>query len=465
MHEAAHRKLLKLLGKNNYIVSIEDRIMYAYDASGEKCMPEAVVFPKTVEQISKIMKIANEYRIPIVPRGAGSGLTGGSVPLTGGIVMVMGHLNRIIEIDLENLQAIVEPGLVTADLHAAVEKVGLFYPPDPASMTFCTIGGNIAENAGGMRAVKYGVTIAYVMGLEVVLPTGEIIHTGSRCIKDVVGYDLTRLFVGSEGTLGIITKAILKLLTKPKARQTLAATFASIKNAAKTVPAILKGGIIPTTLEFMDKHCIQAVEDHLHLGFPKAVGAMLLIEVDGKPREIEDDMDRVWKVCEANDAIAIKIAKDEDEQEELWKSRRSVHAALQRLRARWEEEDISVPIARIPDMITKIEKIGQKYGLIAASFGHAGDGNIHVSLAAIDDETDQTQVHQAKDEILKATIALEGRIAAEHGIGSVKKNKIGWNIDEPTLALMYNIKKLVDPNGILNPGKIFPPEAQCRHEI
>lgn len=456
MHKHAKKQYVELLGRDHYLESMEDRLTYAYDASGGQCLPEAVAFPENVAQVSELLSISNIYRIPVVPRGAGSGLTGGTVPLAGGIVMAMDRFNRIIAVDTDNLQAIVEPGVITSKLHAAVEAQGLFYPPDPASMAFSSIGGNIAENAGGMRAVKYGVTKDFVMGLEVVLAGGDVIHTGSRCVKDVVGYDLTRLFVGSEGTLGVITRAILKLLPLPEGKQTLMATFDSIGRAAGTVADIIKKGIIPTTLEFMDKHCIRAVAEFRDPGLPVGTGALLLIEVDGKHREIETDLNRVRKVCESNGALAVQIAKDKKGQEELWRSRRSIHAALTQLQPKWEEEDISVPIARIPDMVRTLEAIGRKLNVLVVSFGHAGDGNIHVSIAAKNKNTSPENMHQAKEAILKATVALEGRIAAEHGIGFVKRNKIGWNLDENTLALMQRIKGLLDPNGILNPGKIFP---------
>jgi glycolate oxidase len=379
--------------------------------------------------------------------------------------MAMNRLNRIIAVDTDNLQAIVEPGVVTARVHAAVEARGLFYPPDPASMAFCTIGGNIAENAGGMRAVKYGVTKDFVMGLEVVLANGEIIHTGSRCVKDVVGYDLTRLFVGSEGTLGVITRAILKLLPLPEAKQTLMAAFAAIDQAAQTVAAIIKNGIIPTTLEFMDNHCIRALAQYQDAGLPADAGAVLLIEVDGKPSQIEADLKRVQTVCQANGALTVQVAGEKAGQDALWRSRRSIHAALTHLRPEWEEEDIAVPIARIPAMVRQLEAIGRERDVLIVSFGHAGDGNIHVNIANRNAAAPPENLPRAREAILRAAIALEGRIAAEHGIGLVKRNQIGWNLDESTLALMQRIKGLLDPKGILNPGKMFPSTITCGREL
>ncbi len=460
----AEKSFISCLGRANYRTSMEDRITYAYDASGQKCTPAAVVFPESVDHVSRVLAICNTHDIPIVPRGAGTGLTGGAVPLSGGIVMVMKHFNRIITIDKDNFLAVVEPGVITSHLQKAVEKDGLFYPPDPASMAISTIGGNIAENAGGMRAVKYGVTENYVMGLEVVLPNGEIIHTGSKCIKDVVGYDITRLFVGSEGTLGVVTQAILRLLPQPESRQTVSAVFHDIKSAAKTVPDILRKGITPTTLELLDKYCLDAVSDLMGDPVPPGTNAMLLMDVDGPVSEIAVNIERIRQICLANKAIEVIIAADAKNQDKLWRSRRTLHGALNKLKSDWEEEDISVPISRIPDIIDAFEEIGKTYAVTIVSFGHAGDGNIHVSLAPKNDSVLKENVQEARNAILKKTIELEGRIAAEHGIGLIKREKIAWNIDQGTLNFMRSLKQLVDPKGLLNPGKIFPSQISCSIE-
>jgi glycolate oxidase len=453
--QKARQLLLEFLDEKDYRSSIEDRITYSYDASRESCMPDAVVFPKKVAHVSRILEICNTYRIPIVPRGAGTGLTGGAVPLSNGIVMALKRFDRIIEIDKENFCAVVEPGVITADLQTAVENIGLFYPPDPASMDASTIGGNIAENAGGMRAVKYGVTKDYVMGLEVVLPNGETIHTGSKCVKDVVGYDISRLFVGSEGTLGVITKAILKLVPKPEAKQTLMAFFPDIAIAAKAVPDILLKGIAPTTIEFFDRYCIDATREMMGFPIPTETRAMLLMDVDGRASEIPATIKRLHDVCISHGALAVEIAVDAAAQDQLWRSRRSLHGALNTIRPCWEEEDIAVPIARIPDMIRAFNAIGEDHNVLIVSFGHAGDGNIHVSLAAKHGNTPSKNVTAARHAVLKEAVALEGRIAAEHGIGMVKRNKIGWNIDHGTLSFMKNLKDLLDPHHILNPGKVL----------
>jgi len=451
------REFVKLVGNDNYLDSVEDRICYAFDASRRKRMPDAVMFPQGVSDVSAIMKIASINKIPVVPRGGGSGMSGGSVPIEGGIVLVMGRFTRIIDIDTDNLLAIVEPGVTTSKLHLAVEKRGLFYPPDPASMSFSTIGGNISENSGGMRAVKYGVTKDYVMGLEVVLPTGVVIHTGSKCVKDVVGYNLTQLFVGSEGTLGIVTKAILKLLPLPEGKLTLTAAFSSMEMAAKTISEVIKDRIIPTTLEFLDKHTIRAVEDYLRLGLPSGAEAFLLIEVDGDVSELPGKIERIRKICECNRVAQVNVAKDKREQEELWKARRAISASLLRIRPEKLNEDIVVPRSRIPNILTKIENIGDRHGLVIPCFGHAGDGNIHVNVMFGKGPGESDRAHQAVDEIFEATVELEGRISGEHGIGITKQDYLGMNIEQPVLDLMRNIKEVFDPGNILNPGKIFPP--------
>jgi glycolate oxidase len=455
MSKNAYHHLKDLLG-SDYYDAIEDRITYAYDGSGLKHLPDAVLMPRTVDHVSEILRTAGRYGVPVTPRGAGSGLTGGAVPPAGGLVLTMDHFNRIIQIDTENFLAVVEPAVVTADLHAAVENVGLFYPPDPASMYFSTIGGNIAEGAGGMRAVKYGTTRDWVMGLEVVLASGDVIHTGSKCIKDVVGYDLTRLFVGSEGTLGVITRAIVKLIPNPEAIKTLLAVFGSMDAASRAVPDIFQHGLTPRTLEFMDKRVIRAVNRVVDSGIASDAEAVLLIEVDGPCEAVEIGIEEVARVCRANQALEVLVARDEKERERLWKSRRSIHSALEALPFKWAEEDVSVPRSSVATMVAAIEDIGRKWDMEIACFGHFGDGNIHVNLSPRGDRDKAQRLYAARQELYENVSSLEGRIAAEHGIGLVKKEDVRWNIDEPTLNLMAGIKKLLDPAGILNPGKVFP---------
>ncbi len=449
------QKLVQMLGSENYKDSPEECISYAYDATKDKALPQAVLFPQTVEQIARILELANNLHIPVTPRGAGSGHTGGSIPVQGGIALVMNAFNRILEVDTDNLVAVVEPGVITRDLHLAVQEHGLFYPPDPGSMAFSTIGGNIAENAGGMKAVKYGVTKDYVLGLEVVLANGEILHTGSKCIKDVVGYNLTQLFVGSEGTLGIITKAILKLLPLPLAKTTMTAVLPCMHAAGKAVSQIIRSRIIPASLEFLDKNSIWSVSRYLDLGLPEQADALLIIELDGHPQQLEQEMQQVKTICEQHGALEINIAAEADKQEELWRARRSASASLAHHQAiKKINEDIVVPRASIPDMIAAIEDIAQKTGILIVNFGHAGDGNVHVNILPRSETLDQAK--HAVQAIFEKTVQLGGRISGEHGIGTSKKEYIELNISSAGLRLMRGIKQSFDPHNILNPGKIFP---------
>ncbi len=449
-------QLIQILGPNGFSDVREDRLGYAYDATTRQYLPDAVAMPENAAQVSQLLQVANEHRLPVTPRGAGSGLTGGSLPVHGGLTLALNRMKRILQIDTDNLFAEVEPGVVTAVLHAAVERKGLFYPPDPASMTFCTIGGNIAENAGGMRAVKYGVTRNYIMGLEVVLPTGQIIHTGSKCIKDVVGYDMTTLFVGSEGTLGVVTKAILRLLPLPEARQTLTAAFPTLRQAAHTITDIIRQRIVPATLEFLDHHCIRAVEHYLKAGLPADAQAFLLIDVDGAAIEIPAAIEKIRTICNAHQAIEVRIAENAEQQDRLWKIRRSISPALGYLPLIGDHDDISVPRSRIPDFVETANAIADRYGLYAVCFGHAGDGNIHLSLATQKQGARDEDANAARRQILQAAVGMEGRIAAEHGIGLLKKEKLSLNIDPASIDAMRAIKRIFDPNNILNPGKIFP---------
>ncbi|WP_022669307.1 FAD-binding oxidoreductase [Desulfospira joergensenii] len=456
MKSAAIKEMSKIVPKHRFSTAREDKICYACDASRIKKIPLGVVFPQTLREVSEILKIANKHKIPVYPRGAGSGMTGGAVPCEKGIVISMELFNKILHIDTDNLYAEVEPAVVTHSLQQRVESLGLFYPPDPASMKYASIGGNIAENSGGMRAVKYGVTKDYVMGLEVVLATGEIIHTGSCCVKDVVGYNMSQLFVGSEGTLGIITKAILKLLPKPESKSTFTATFPSMVKAAEAVSFIIKKKIIPTTLEFLDQHCIRAVEKRVHIGLPENAKAFLLIEIDGEPKYITETVKKVEEICMDHHCLDTRIATDPAEQEKLWLARRSVSPSLQNLGKVRLSEDIVVPRSKIPQAIEKMDRIARRLGILIITFGHAGDGNIHVNI--ISDE--EPAVLQGVDEVFRAIVHLGGRISGEHGIGLTKRKWTRLNLDEPTINAMKSIKSALDPNNILNPNKIFMPESQ-----
>ncbi len=456
MEKELKKRLYDIVGAAHFTDDREDLLCYAYDATGQQYLPEVVLYPGDTAQVSAVLRLANAHKVAVVPRGAGSGFSGGALPLQGGVVMAMNRFNRILSIDTQNLVAEVEPAVVTANFQAAAAKKGLFYPPDPASHTFSTLGGNIAENAGGMCAVKYGVTKDYVRGLEVVLPSGEVVHTGSACAKDVVGYDLTTLFVGSEGTLGVVTKATLRLLPLPEARQTLTATFKTMGAAARTVSEIIESGIVPSTLEFLDGASLAAVERHARIGLPTTADAFLLIEVDGDADGLGRKLDRVQDICRRHAAFDVKIARENAEQESLWRARRAVSPALRAVSRYRMNEDIVVPRSKIPEMIERIGAVADRCGIPIVSFGHAGDGNIHVTvMAGPDGEADLPKMKAAVEKIFTDTVALGGRISGEHGIGLSKQPYIGLNLDGPTLALCRLLKKTLDPNNILNPGKMF----------
>ena len=446
----------KIVGKENVLASKEDLICYGYDATNLEVMPDLVVFPGTVSEISRLLKLANEHRFPVVPRGMGTGFSGGSVPALGGVVLVMTRLNRMIEIDAENLIAVVEPGVITGDFQKEVEKLGLFYPPDPASQLYCTLGGNVAECAGGPRAVKYGVTKDYVLGLEVVLPTGEIINTGVRTMKGVVGYDLTKMFVGSEGTLGVITRIILRLIPMPEDRKTLMVVFRTVEDAATAVSRIISSKIVPSTLEFMDNASICCVEDYLNIGLPKDAGALLLIEVDGDREILPKYIERIDRITSELNRYEIKIAQNAQEAELLYKARKALSPASYRLNPTKLAEDITVPRNQIATFIREARKIAGEKNLKIINFGHAGDGNIHTSIM-IDDknEDEKKKADIAIEEIFRLTLRLGGTLSGEHGVGITKAPYIHLELSPEAIEVMKKIKKVLDPNNILNPGKIF----------
>lgn len=450
-------KFTLIVGANNITTSMQDMICYGYDATQMEFLPDAVVHPANPEEVSEILKLANRERIPVFPRGAGSGFTGGALPKSGGVVLVTTRMNRILRIDTENLIAEVEPGVVTEQFQQAVEKVGLFYPPDPASLKFSTLGGNVAENAGGPRCVKYGVTRDFVMGLELVLPTGEIIRTGGETYKGVVGYDMTRLLCGSEGTLGVITKIIFKILPFPDAKKTMLTIFDSIDGAAKAVSTIIGNKIIPATLEFMDYATLQCVERRFNLGIPTEGRAVLLIEVDGDRDLIEKQAARIQELITPLGLVQFRAAKDDAESEELWRVRRLVSPSLRDIGSTKYNEDIVVPRSKLPDVIRTIEKIQQKYNIPIVNFGHAGDGNIHVNIM-IDKNIPgmDEKAHEAIREVFQAVLALNGTMSGEHGVGLSKAPYIELELSPQQIGAMKAIKAALDPNNILNPGKMFP---------
>jgi glycolate oxidase len=451
-------QLKQIAGKDGVLTTPEDRAVYSYDGTFEDHRPDLVVLPRTTRQVSQVVALAAQECIPIIARGMGSGLAAASVPFQGGIVVAMTRMNHILEIDQDNDTIFVEAGIVTADLQSAVEERGLFYPPDPSSNRHSTIGGNIACNAGGPRCLKYGVTGDYVLGLTVVLADGRVIHTGGKLIKDVVGYDLNSLFTGSEGTLGVITEALLRLTTRPKFARTALVEFAALQDASRTVSAILSAGIVPATLELMDETAILCIEEALHLGLPLDVEAILLIETDGADEaSVLREIEAVAKICMATGARRVKVARDEAERANLWKARRSVSPALARKSPNKLGEDITVPRSAIPEAIRRLKAISAKYGLPIVIFGHAGDGNLHPNI--LFDKRDPTQwkkAEQMANEEFALALALGGTLSGEHGVGTLKRRYMEQALGPVSLEIQKRIKSALDPLNILNPGKVFP---------
>ena len=444
------------MGKENVLSSLEDRKSYSYDGRVDGAIPDLIVHPASAEDVSRILVLANQYGFPVIPRGAGSGLTGGSVPVNGGVIISFTRMDRILEIDTENLITVVEPGVITFLLQQEVAKKGLFYPPDPSSYKYSTIGGNVAECAGGPNSLKYGVTRDYILGLEVVLPTGEIMNTGVRTMKGVVGYDLTRLLVGSEGTLGVVTKVTLKLIPLPETKATMLALFREVEDAAKTVSAIVAARIVPSTIEFMDKASIRCSEQASPMGLPEGVGGLLLIEVDGSQESVLAEAEKIKKIVLEHNALRCDLTQDLAEADRLWGARRTVSQATYNLNPVKIAEDVVVPRSAIPALIRALEEMGKKYGIPILSFGHAGDGNFHVSMMIQDTEEDRQKAEEAVEELFAETIRLGGTLSGEHGIGLSKAPYLGMELSDLAMLTMKKIKQLFDPNNILNPGKIFP---------
>lgn len=447
-----------IVGRAAVLTAIEDRLAYEIDGTWVERAPLAVVLPATTLQVAQIVKIAAREGLAITPRGSSSGLSGGSLPAHGGLAIGMTRMHRIIEIAAADQVAVVEPGVITGELQAAVERVGLFYPPDPSSLSVSAIGGNIAENAGGARCLKYGVTGDYVMALEVVLPDGEVIRTGGRTVKNVTGYNLRALFVGSEGTLGIVTEATLRLLPKPRHTLTAAAHFADIAAAAQTTTNILAAGILPTSVELMDRLTIACVEELLHAGLPLDCDAMLLIAVDGNHLEgVRADLEEVAAVCRQAGAAQVQVAATADQAALLWRARRSIAPALARRRPNKLGEDIAIPRSQIPAMVRAVRAIAAEHHLQIPLYGHAGDGNLHPNiLCDRRDAEEMARVRLAAAAIFDAALALGGTLSGEHGIGLLKKEFLERDLGARQIAAMRAIKDALDPQGIMNPGKIFP---------
>ncbi len=466
------KKLQAIVGAKHLATAREDLMCYSYDGTGMEYMPAAVAFPGSAAEICSIMELANQELFPVIPRGAGTGMTGGTLPVEGGLVLVMSRLNRILEIDAENQVAVVEPGVITGQFQAAVKEEGLFYPPDPASRDFCTMGGNVAECSGGPSAVKYGVTRDYVLGLEVVLPSGRPIHTGVRTAKGVVGYDLTRLFTGSEGTLGIITKIIVRLLALPTHKRTYLVLTDSLRQAAVLVSEILKSGILPNTLEYMDQTALHVVNEYLPLELAQNTRALLLIEVDGDEKSTEEQGRKLLALLADRQTypgiLEVRQARNEKEVNDLWKARRSISPATFKLRPHKISEDVVVPKTKIPQLVQFTEELSRELDIIILTFGHAGDGNIHVNIMVDKENQEEYRKGQtAKRRLFEHVMSLSGTLSGEHGIGITKAPFLALEIDEAALALMQKIKSVFDPNNILNPGKIFSstPEISLRKPV
>jgi glycolate oxidase len=449
-------KLRAIVGPESVVVDAEKVEPYAADAVKEKFPPEAVVFPETTAHVVETLKLANEYLFPVTARGGGVGYTGGAVPVDGGIVLGTDRMNKIIEINVEDLYAVCQPGIRTIELQEAVANRGLMFAPDPASYKNSFIGGNIAENAGGMRTPKYGVTKHHVLGLEVVTATGEVIRTGGKTVKNVVGFDLTGLMCGSEGMLGIITEATLKLLPIPEATATVRANFRTMEAACRVLTKFTPVGLLPMAMEVIDKYCIEAVEGNFAFGLSKDAKAILLVAVDGSNEDVAKNSKTIERIIGENGGFDIMRSQSKDEEDKLWDVRRAISPSLMKYGTLKINEDVVVPRSKVPELVAEIERIGKRHDTFVANFGHAGDGNIHVNFMC--DREDPASIERARKcvaETFRLAVDLGGTISGEHGIGYVKAPYLDYAIDRPTLEIMKQIKKVFDPNGILNPGKMF----------
>ena len=450
-------RLGKIVGAENVLTSKEDLLAYSYDGTAAmQQMPGGVVLALNTEHVVGVLKLANETNTPVVTRGSGTGLSGGSLPCPDCIVLCLVKMSRILELDRANLTMLVEPGVLTLTIADAAAGAGLFYPPDPGSMKISTIGGNVAENSGGLRGLKYGITRNYVMGLEVVLPDGEVCWTGNKCVKDVAGYSLRDLFIGSEGTLGVITKVLLRLIPKPAAKKTMVATFAQMDHAAQTVSDIIAAQIIPCTLEFLDRTTIRCVEDFAKVGLPLDCEALLLMETDGHPAAVAEEAAKMEELARKNGAREVRVAKDETEATKLAAARRSAFSALARLSPTTILEDATVPRSELAKMIRFVAAVAKKYNLRVGTFGHMGDGNLHPTF--LTDERNKEEMHRVEEafkEIFDEAIRLGGTITGEHGVGLAKKDFLPKFAGNAQMRVMRELRRALDPKGILNPGKMF----------
>ncbi len=458
--EGLIERLSEIVGSEYVLSSHMDRMLYSYDASLEKGKPDVVVLPDSTEEVSRVMALAHSEKIPILGRGSGTNLTGGTIPIKGGIVVHFSRMNRILEIDLPNRTATVEPGVITLDLQTAVAKLGFVYQPDPASQKVSTIGGNIAENSGGPHCLKYGVTSNHVQGLELVLDDGTVVETGGKS-RDNPGYDLTGLFVGCEGTLGLVTKAILKLERAPEAVKTMLAIYDTIEDGANTVSAIIAEGIIPATLEMMDNRVMRAVEETIKVGYPLDAAAVLIIELDGMPEGMDERARMITAICEQNNVREVKTAKDEAERGVLWAGRKGAFGAVGQVRPSYLCCDGTVPRTKLPEVLSKVIEIGERYNLPIGNVFHAGDGNLHPLIMFDERDADEKErVLKASTEILRACADAGGTISGEHGVGLEKLKETAFILCESDLELERKIKKAFDPEDLINPGKMIP-DAAC----
>jgi len=457
LDQSTIEKLRNVSGAENVLTSKEDLIPYAFDGTAAmQEMPGCVVFAVSTDEVSAVLKLANDSGTPVVTRGSGTGLSGGSVPSGDCIVLCTVKMEKILEVDSANLTMTAEPGVTTIQIAEAAEKAGLFYPPDPGSMKISTIGGNVAENSGGLRGLKYGVTRNYVMGMEVVLPDGEVMRLGNKCVKDVAGFSLKDVMIGSEGTLGVITKVLLKLIPKPAAKKTMVATFDAMDAAAQTVSDIIAAQIIPCTLEFLDRTTIHCVEDFAKVGLPLDCEALLLIETDGHPAAVAEEAAKMEELAKANGAKEVRVAKDDAEATQLATARRSAFSALARLAPTIILEDATVPRSELAHMIRFVAEVAKKHELKIGTFGHMGDGNLHPTFLTDERNTDEMRrVHEAFTEIFDEAIRLGGTITGEHGIGLAKKEFLPKFAGAAQMRVMRELRKALDPKGILNPGKMF----------
>lgn len=449
-------QLRQCVGPSQVLTQPEDLIPYGFDGTAAlQQLPEAVVFARTTRQVADILTLSNGARIPVVTRGSGTGLSGGSLPIPGGIVLCLVHMNRILEVDTANLTLRTEPGATTQAVADAALASGLFYPPDPGSMKISTIGGNVAENSGGLRGLKYGITRNYVMGLEVVLPDGEVMRMGNKCVKDVAGYSLKDLFIGSEGTLGVITEILLRLVPKPAAKKTLVATFGNIESAAQTVSDIIAAQIIPCTLEFLDRTTIRCVEAYARIGLPLDCEALLLMETDGHPAQVADEAAVMEAMARKNRCQSVRVAATEAEATGLAGARRSAFSALARVAPTTILEDATVPRSALAQMVRFVAQVANRHRLRIGTFGHMGDGNLHPTFLTDErNHAEMERVHQAFNEIFEEAIRLGGTITGEHGVGVAKKDFLPRFAGVAQIRVMQELRRALDPNGILNPGKV-----------